>query len=48
MTSSGTIHVSAGCKWIAILLFNCFLSLLTATPRGAAPSSWSGSRARRR
>src|SRR6476660_2922707 len=35
MTSSGTIHVSVGCKWIAILLFICFLSLLTATPAAA-------------
>ena len=35
MTSSGKIHGSAGCKWIAILLFNCFLSLLTATPAAA-------------
>jgi uncharacterized repeat protein (TIGR01451 family) len=35
MTSSGTNHVRAGCKWIAILLFNCFLSLLTATPAAA-------------
>ena len=37
MTSSGKIHGRVGCKWIAILLFTCFLSLLTATPaRGAA------------
>jgi len=36
MTSSGTIHVVRGSKWIAILLFICALSLLTATPARAA------------
>ena len=35
MTSSGKIHGSAGCKWVAILLFTCFLSLLAATPAAA-------------
>src|SRR5437667_8575103 len=35
MTSSGTIHVRVGYKWIAILLFTCVLSLLTATPARA-------------
>jgi len=36
MTSSGTIHVGMGSKWIAILFFICALSLLTATPARAA------------
>src|SRR4029077_11533801 len=35
MTSSGTIHVRSGYSWIGILLFTCFLSLLTATPARA-------------
>src|SRR2546422_4392869 len=35
MTSSGTIHVSAGHSWIAILLFAFAMSLLTATPARA-------------
>ncbi len=35
MASSGTIHVRVGCKWIAILVFTCFLSLLTPTPARA-------------
>src|SRR5215831_11922324 len=35
LTSSGKIHVGGVCRWIAILLFNCFLSLLTATPARA-------------
>jgi len=39
MTSRGTIHVKAGCKWIAILLFNCFLSLVTAIPARAQQSA---------
>ena len=38
MTSSRTIHVRAGCKWIAIVLFNCLLSLLTVTPALAQQS----------
>ena len=35
MTSRATTHVTVGCNWIAILLFNCFLALLTATPAAA-------------
>src|SRR5262249_16150928 len=38
LSSSGTIHQSGVCKWIAILLFNSFLSLLTATPLRAQQS----------
>jgi hypothetical protein len=38
MTSGSTIHVRAGYRWIAILLFTCVLSLLTATPARAEDS----------
>src|SRR5215471_8688142 len=38
MTSSGTIHRRVGYKWIAILLFTCAMSLLTARPAQAQQS----------
>src|SRR5215470_12142952 len=38
MTSIGTIRLRVDCKWIAILLFTCLVSLLSATPARAQSS----------
>src|SRR5689334_16516115 len=32
-------HLRLVCKWIALLLFNCFLALLMAAPAHAQPSA---------